>query len=1145
MTLLDFLAPSRRSKGFFGWALFRTFFIGAICCCAPAVFLHGQSVQGIVTGTISDSSGAAVPGAHITLTNTGTSVKQEATTSGNGTYRFPLVPPGGYTLAANAPGFGETLTKGINVNASQTVPVNVTLSVAASSQAVEVTSQGSIVQTATSDLATTVNHLTVEATPLLTRNVFNLTFLAPQVSQGMNFGAASGGARESGTAYLLNGADNNDNFGEGGFNITPPLESVGEFSVLTNQFSAQYGRGAGAIVSAVQKSGTNSFHGAAYEFHRDRTISSNDFFSNRTGQDKPQFIRNQFGGEVDGPIIKDKTFFAFAFDRYDVRTGGNLNIQVPTAAELRAMSTNASPQAAFFLNKYPLRTSETACPNEPNSALGHIGCSPAFNAIPTTQNTYFFKVDQNFSAMDRLSVSVNVQRYTRTQSFGSNTASATVQPFPYTDLENYHQIALVETHTFSPTLLNEFTAAHNRHYSNQFAGNGSFSDPEIVIDGANYGGFGFDIGPNSESIVEAFTQDRWQVQDNLGWTIGRHSFKFGGGWQYGNIYRNWDLGGPGYYQFANTLGGAVPASSIGPGGTIVGVTQTQSNFQNDFPYYQELSIDPRTGARANAYRHYVTQDSNLFINDDYKISRRITLNLGLRWEHFGAAREVRGILSQFTSLSCLSIQCISAARLGQVPTMWPPNYHDFAPRVGFAWDVMGDGKTSVRGGYGIFYDRIYDNVWSNSAWNPPYYALVDHDATAGDSIFYSVPSAVGASYNPAVGPGRLALRTMDIALKDSSSQNYNFTIEHQLGNSYLIRVNYIGTLGRHLANLMNLNRYNGDAYNAKLTPRFPNSLYNGFNYRANNGSSNYNALVTEFQKRFSDGLQFQFGYTYSKLMDFGSDLFSGETTTGSYSAPYYFVDNSQQRNEYGPAGFDHTHSFKFNFVYELPFLKNRKSLAGEFLGGWQLSGFYQGYSGHPLEIYSNRTRYAGSAVDANGVPENLGGDFNLDGVNNDRPIYAGNGSPYSNFSPADGIFTDNNQVGCGFAGNLSSAASVAACNSKYGVVTPNALFVNPSGGPIRFGQGRNTFRGPWFNNFDVAVSKNFALTERIKLQIRGDAVNVLNHPNFDGIVTNGNSSRFGQAQYLVGDGGIYGPRAGGSWANGVARRFQLGARVTF
>jgi Carboxypeptidase regulatory-like domain/TonB dependent receptor len=1132
------------------------------CLLLLAWVAPAQTVQGVVTGTVSDPTGASIPNAQVTLTNEGTQVAQNANSGSDGGYRFSLVPPGTYTLLVKAPGFSGKQTKGIIVNASQTVPLDVKLDVATASTAIEVTTQSTIVQTATSTLATTVNTATIENMPLLTRNVFDLAFVAPQVSQGMNFGPSSGGARESGTVFLMNGADNNDNFDEGLPNVVPPLESVAEFSILTNQFSAEYGRGSGAVVSAVQKSGTNGFHGAAYEFHRDRTISSNDFFSNRGDQPKPKFIRNQFGGEVDGPINRDKTFFAFAYDRVDVRTGSNLQIQVPTGSELAAMTTGAGPLASYFLTKYPLRTSEIPCPNEPAEAFGHIGCFNTFDAIPTTQNTYFGRVDHNFSPSDRLSFTANVQRYTNVDAYGGSlnlgTYSATVQPFPSTDAEHFHQLGLVETHTFSPILVNEFTAAHNRHFSDVFEGNGNFTDPEILVDGAAFGfsstSPAFGIGPNSEYVVTAFTQDRWQFQDNLGWTLGKHSLKIGGGWQYGQLYRNWDLGGPGYYQFSDTTGTALPV--VNPNGTIGNpdnpVVQTDSNFQHDFPYYQEIAVDPRTGAKANAYRHYIGQDGNVFINDDWKVSRNFTLNLGLRWEHFGAPREANKILAQFTNLSCLSIQCIADARVNPVSTMWKPQYHDFAPRVGFAWDVRGDGKTAIRGGYGIFYDRIFDNVWSNAAWNPPFYALVDHDATGGDLIFYSVPAQAGPAYDPAVGPGRVSVRAMDVALRDQYEQSFHFTIEQQLASSFLFRIGYQGSLGRHLPVLMDLNRYDGDAYNPDLARQRPNALYSTFNYRANNVSSNYNALVTEFQKRFSNGLQFQFGYTWSKLLDFNSALFAGESTQGTYSQPYYYVTNSNFRNEYGPGGFDHTHSFKFSYVYELPFLRNSKSIVGRVLGGWQISGFYQGYSGHPLEVYNSRTRSAGDFFDANGVPENLGGDYNLDGNNNDHPIYMGPANPYSGKSPADGIFIDNNPVGCGIPGGQSSAAAIASCNSDFGVGTPNSVFFNPPGGPIRYGLGRNVFRGPWFNNFDAAISKTFAITERLKLQFRADAVNVLNHPNFDCIDTDVNSGTFGRALCVAGgrgdnptSSGIYGPTAGGSWSNGVARRFQFSAKIFF
>jgi hypothetical protein len=1141
----------------------------------------GQTVQGVVTGRILDKSGAVIAGAKVSLTNEGTNVAQEKTSGGNGVYRFSLVPPGAYTLRVSAPGFATTMFHGIQVGASQTVPQNVTLGVASDVQTIEVTSEGPLVQTVSSDLDTTVNSKTIENTPLLSRNVFDLAFLAPQITQGMNFGLASGGARESGTSYLLNGADNNDNFNEGVYNVTPPLESVAEFTVLTNSYSAEYGRSSGAVVSAIQKSGTNSFHGVLYEFLRNASLSANDFYSNHTAvynndgtlkssyTPKPKFTRNQFGGEADGPLWKDKAFFQFSFDRLLLNTGANLNIQVPTAAELTAMSTNAGPLATYFLQKYPLLTSESTCLNEGSAALGHIGCFGTLDPNQTSQNTYALKFDYVFNSKDLLTFTTNFLRYTNTDKYGGNTASATVQPFGSTDLENYHQFVLTETHSFSPTLVNEVTLAQNRHYSDFYEGNGQVVDPMVSIDGASYGSTGFSIGPNWNLVVAAFTQDRWLVQDGLSLTHGQHTLKFGGGWSYGNLYRNWDAGGPGFYDFSNTTGGPIPTSAVGPAGTITNVNYPDSNFQNDFPYFQGLAIDPSTGTKANAYRHYIGQDGNIYANDSWKITPRLTLNLGLRWEHFGAPYEVSGKIAQFTNLNfnCDPSYrvCINQARVNPVSNMWPSRWKDFAPRIGFAWDVFGNGKTSLRGGYGIFYDRIFDNVWSNAAWNPPFYALVVHDATSGDLIYYSVPASLGAAYDPTVGPGRLALRTMDVNMKDASSQNFYLGMERQIKDNFLLRVGYQGSLGRHLPVLEDLNRTDGQAYNADLDNEIylsnlrPNQLYTGFNYRANSVTSNYNALVGEIQKRFSNGLQFQFSYIYSKLLDTNSDLFSGETTTGSYSSPYGFVSNSRLNNEYGAGSFDHTQGIKFNFVYELPFLKDIAGWKHQAFSGWQISGFYQGYSGHPIEVYNGRPRFAatvyddngnlikGPDLDPNGIPYNIGGDYNLDGLNNDHPNITGNPkSMYSGGSPADGIFKDNNPIGCGFSAPGLTQVSIDYCNAQNGVTTPNKYFTNPNCYGVCFGSlGRNVFRGPWYNNTDFAISKDLSLTERLTLRFRADAVNLFNHPNFDGIVTDLNSSQFGKAQFVVGDGGIYGPSAGGSWGNGIARRWQLSVRLSF
>jgi hypothetical protein len=305
----------------------------SLCVARPA---RAQTVQGVITGTVFDPSGAVLPGATVTIINEGTSVSQSTTTDRDGSYRFPLVPPGTYTVQVKATGFAEYLRKNVTVDPSQAVSLDVTLEVGKATQTVEVTSQAPLVQTSTSDLAHTVNNVTITSMPLIGRNVYDLAFAAPQVTQGMNFGAASGGEREAGTAYLLNGSDNNDNFGEGAQNITPPLESVQEFSILTNQMSAQYGRGGGAVVSAVQKSGTNSFHGVAYEFNRNRSLNASDFFSNRAGHPKPKYIRNQFGGEVDGPIVKDKTFFAFAYDHCIAHRRGHRDVGSHSGAAFAA-----------------------------------------------------------------------------------------------------------------------------------------------------------------------------------------------------------------------------------------------------------------------------------------------------------------------------------------------------------------------------------------------------------------------------------------------------------------------------------------------------------------------------------------------------------------------------------------------------------------------------------------------------------------------------------------------------------------------------------------------------------------------------------------------------------------------------------------
>lgn len=1110
----------------------------------------GQTVQGVITGTVFDATGAVVPNANVTITNEGTGISETRTTGTDGSYRFPLVPLGTYTVKVAAPNFSESITRGILVEASKTVPLNVTLQLGKSSVTVEVTTQGPLVQTASSDLASTVDRSTIENIPLLSRNVYDLTFMAPQVSQGMDFQPATGGTRESGTQYMLNGSDNNDNFSEGFANVTPPLESVSEFTMLTNSMSAQYGRAAGAVVSASQKSGTNRFHGAAYEFNRNKSLNASDFFANRTGSPKEAYVRNNFGGEVDGPIVKNKTFFSAAYDSVILHfaPAGNPTA-VPTASELAAIQAGAGPLAKFYLGKYTPFTSSVPCPNEDPSAIGHIGCVFLVDPVTDPIQSYFGRVDQNFSSKDRLSVTFNMSREAYTDKYGGGHPTAiAVNGVTHNHFSN---VSLVETHTFGSNVYNELTIAQNRHYNVFAEGGGKFNDPEIYIDGANYGNTAIGFGPYEGGLIQSFVQDRWQLQDNLGWVHGRHSVKFGGSWQHGILYRNWDLGVPGFYEFANTLGPTAASDGVvNPDGSIGSsanpVNYNDSNFQNDFPYFEEVSIDPHTGARANNYRHYSMDDNNLFVQDDWKVRPNLTLNLGLRWERYGAPTEQHNQLAQFTNFNCLHsttisfTNCIANVVSGPVKSMWNTRNKDFGPRVGFAWDVFGNGRTALRGGYGISYDRIFDNVWGNGAWNPPFYALLDSDATGGDSIFYSNPPKPSPSYVPdsIPGPGgRVSVRTMENNLKDSSAQNIFLGVEHQFGQTYLLRVNWQASLGRHLAVLMNWNRYDGMCLNATLSCRRPNSKYTGFNYRSNNVSSNYNAMDVELQKRVSKGLQFQASFTWSHLLDIGSDLFTGSTSQGGYSQPYYYISNAHQNLEYGSGAFDHRYALKLGYSYEIPVMRDQRGFAGKVVGGWQLTGFWQGYSGHPINVDLGRIRYAardaGGArvLDANGNAINIAGDYNLDFTNNDHPVFIGTGNVYSNGSPADGIFTDNNKIGCGQAGLPATVANIGTCNAAFGVKTPNTLFVNPAGTGIRYGTlGRNVFHGPWFNGFDAALFKNFKTTENTKLQIRIEAFNFPNHPNFDFIPSSLSSSQFGKAQGLAGI---------------PSRRLQLGARFLF
>ena len=1200
----------------------RKSFINLLFACLCAVFAigaHTQSVNGVIAGTVTDPSGAVVPNATVTITNTGTGSSQNTTTGPQGEYRFNLVPPGTYTVQIEAKGFGTAKANGIVVQASQVVPFSIKLKVASQSQLVEVTGESPLVQTETSDLTMQVDNTTIQNMALVDRDVFGtLPFMAPQAMPGMDTAVTAGGARESGTSYMLNGGEDNDNFSEGGINIKPPLESVQDFSILTNNMSAEYGRGMGAVVSASQKSGTNKFHGAVYEFNRNASLNANDWFYNRQYGDeqslpadqrtlskRPKYIRNQFGGEVDGPIFKDRTFFAGAYDRTKLSAGSTTaQNYVPTSAAITWLKAHGGALAQEVIDARPPVTSDLPCSSvsgfstgnqpsqEPNGLPNFVGCLSFFDPQTDTVDSYYGRVDQNFSSKDRLNFTANLYRELFEDKFGGAPLT-TKGAIPGDTTNHFHNLTVSEVHTVGTTIVNEATVAHNRHFNVFQEGAGAKDTlPQIVVDNQNEGSLGYSIGGNFEGgNVQNFTQDRWAFQDNVSVTKGRHSMKFGLGTQYGILYRNWDLGTPGQYEFGELItanadcskGPCQPVTpaldkTLQPDGTIAGITdQTMASFAGDYPYFQETSIDPRSGAQANAYRHYVYHDWYWFAQDDWKATPRLTLNLGIRWDRYGAPSEVKGIISQFTNFfSCnyLDAACLATLRVGPVSHMWPTQNHDFAPRVGFAYDPMGNHKMAIRGGFGIYYDRIFDNIWSNGAWNPPFYALIDFDGSSTDNIYYSNPSSIGAAYDPngpcgqiphGPSPGcpgkRSSLRAMDQHMRDSSGMNYYFGVEREMRGNLLVRANYQSELGRHLPMLQNLNRVDGDAANSTLSHVPPNALYNAFNYRANAVSSNYNALVLQAQKRMSHGLQFDTGFTYSKLLDVNSELFAGCSTIGAQSAPYYFTTNRKPALDYGRASFDHRFGYKFSVVYQVPFFKSEKGFAGHALGGWNLGSMFQFYQGHPVEVWDGRTRnrardvHGSVVLDAMGVPINLGGDYNLDGTSNERPVFVGSSKKnvYSGATPAHGIFKDNHIIGCGapwVPGSVSpgtdpnlytGSGSIEGCNARFGATTPNSLFVTPpypGSGPTyeRFGTlGRNVFKGPDFGQLDLKLSKTFRLTEGISLDISGQAQNVANHANFDAVTGNLGSSNFGKAQQLV-PFGLGEPKS---------RVMMLGGRIAF
>ena len=1125
--------------------------------------LFGQAETAQITGTVYDPSGAAIPNASVAVKSADTGALRELTTSASGAYMATDLLPGDYLVTATAPGFVQ-IQQRVTTTVGAKLALDLHLEVGKASTVVEVSASAIQVNTETQTLSTVVNQTELRELPTLTRNPYSLVAISGNVSDGgtmsRGVGYAINGQRESSTNILLDGAANNDEFTTGpGQSV--PLDSIGEFSILTNNFTAEFGRASGGVVNVITKSGTNQFHGTAYEFNRVSDLSSNSFNNNAYGLPKSVFARNQFGYSAGGPIKKDKLFVFSSTEWIRIRSNANAEVVLPDANLISA----AAPSTQQFFSTYGklapgANILSTYSINQIGNAQGSPFCgssaacsalnpnSPMFDLVAysapgdagggTPENGY-----QNVERVD-YNLSDKTQMYGRYAVQRDNLMAGTVSSSPYAGFNTgaydfNNNILFSVIHTFSPAWVSQSKAVFNR-INGPVDSFGQYPAVPTLYTSSSGSGFvlgnsiifpGYDPFTPGSGIPFGGPQNFAEVYEDMSYTRGKHSLRFGGSYEY--IRDNRTFGAyetAGEYLSQGNVGTAIGNFLAGQLSQFQVAINPQGKFPGDTV---SLPLTAPNFSRSNRYN-----DPALYVQDAWKVTPRVTLNLGLRWEYFGVQHNKNPQLDSnyyAANLATTTPQGIAGGTVQLAPNspiggLWKKDWKDFAPRVGFAWDMFGNGKTALRGGYGIGYERNFGNVTFNIIQNPPNYETVSVTSA-------QLPLPISTSnYGPFSGSsGNLtlptaSLRNVDPEINTAYAHLWSVSLERQLTKSVLIAADYSGSKGVHLYDISDMNYYGyGNVYlgqpcsyaasqafytgtggsagvcNAVLNPQ-----YGPINVRGDKAHSMYNGLTLRsiVNNIANSGLQLNFNYTWSHSTDNLSSTFSDVNGLGASGGDYILgLLNAFEPNiGKGSSDFDIRQRVVVSAVWAVPAFKSGRGLAAQLLGGWSLSPIFTARTGSPYSMYdcSWNYLYCPYAAFTSPVPVN------------------GNGTPPAITS------TPNN---FNFL-PLPTAAMDHWTNPTY-------FFSDLPPYPNDM-TGRNTFRGPGNWSLNVGLYKTFTLTERFKIQLRGEAYNLFNHAN---LYVEGNAADTLTTSFIP---ACYGCAPTGTAASENDRRnLQLAAKLIF
>ncbi len=1045
-----------------------------------AGYALGQGATGQITGTVEDAAGAVVPGASVTVTNIATALRREAETGGEGDFAVPLLPPGRYKVEVSAKGFKRVLVEEVEVNVTQTATLNLKLEPSSVDETVTVTAEGTLVQQESSQVGRVIDSRAISQLPLPTRNFQQLLTLSPGTSASVSNNTELGrgdsiisvnGQRTTSNSVRINGIDANSVGTNSTPNIAvPATDSLQEFVVQTSLYDASQGRNAGGNVEAVTKSGGREFHGNIYAFIRDDSLNANDFFLNSAGRPRPVLTRKQFGGTLGGPVVQDKLFFFTSYQGTRERNGASLNnsltfpvipVQLTdsnrTAAGLAAAfglpAANISPIAVNILNAQ-LPGGGFAIP----SATTASGLSPQSGISTFRENQFNGNLDWTISSKHTFSAK---NFFASNPTFQSNYNFAGLgngpQQLPGTggDLDIIQTLSsLTDTYVFSPAVINQarfgfsrlrvtsvpeepFTAQQlgiTNPLGNLFPGM-----PTLTVTGL------FTLG-SSPLADQSSRINTFDFQDTLSIVKGRHRLKVGGEYKRSqvNFYFNaFSRGQLIFPTFANFL--------LGQSVSIIG-----------------------SGVYDRAFR---VNDVAGFVQDDVKLTDRLTLNLGLRYDFFGLPKEKYGRLvnfipEQFRSGTLASpagapngfVQAGNAVNpLPGVPTvddtLVPQDKNNFAPRVGFAYRLNESGTLAARAGYGIYYDRVSTRFANTSLFNFPYLGLGVRVFPPLATPFAAVPQPgvfpINATVPSPLAPLGILISGVypDQNMRTPYIQQYNANVQWEFARDYLLEVGYVGSKGTKLLQLLTINQpiYN-PATNTFAAPFGPfvsaqKNATGGLQQVQTSSNSHYDSLQLSVTKRFSRGLQFLSAYTFGKSVDY----YSGGTVNELVSTP---GDQRNWKTNRGPSDFDRRHRFVTSFVYDLPGLVGNDSAARWVLNNWGVNGIVTLQTGLPFSVIQ--------------VPDN-------------------NTIQRANFRP-------------GFTGGIEGSGRTQERLAQYFNTTAfvsSALaggFFDPS---APFGNtGRNILTGPGQKNVDFSVVKYLPFTESVRGEFRTEFFNLFNWANF-------------------------------------------------